>query len=366
MYLTATGVFHYLAERGVVGRRAAIDGDISIIELDRRNRGFVLLRRHGLSLYLKQIKIIDDTNVECLRREAAFYRAVHADPRFSPIADLMPSFVDFDPHRHVVIVQYLPDSENLHQYQRRFAEFPFDAARLAGQTLARQHSDVGRECARTIDRHVFQRKPPWILAFHKQKEVGYDGANLQLLRMIRADDRWQSQMVELHESWRCSDLVHNDFKWNNIVVFAGEHGRIDARVIDWELADCGDALWDAGTMLQCFWSYLVLGTPMDRPLNVDEFAQAADAAIRAFRPPAREFWTAYATGRGFDEPTAASNLLNSVRYAGARMVQTAYEYTRDEPALTDAALTLLNVSRHALDEPRQAIELFMGIPARRA
>jgi len=47
-------------------------------------------------------------------------------------------------------------------------------------------------------------------------------------------------------------LVHNDFKLDNIMLDAGDPGRVEA-VLDWEMATVGDPLVDLGCTL-CYWT----------------------------------------------------------------------------------------------------------------
>ena len=47
-------------------------------------------------------------------------------------------------------------------------------------------------------------------------------------------------------------LVHNDFKLDNVMLNAGDPGRVEA-VLDWEMSTVGDPLVDLGLIL-CYWS----------------------------------------------------------------------------------------------------------------
>ncbi len=47
-------------------------------------------------------------------------------------------------------------------------------------------------------------------------------------------------------------VVHNDFKLDNVMLNAGDPGKIEA-VLDWEMAAVGDPLIDLGVLL-CYWS----------------------------------------------------------------------------------------------------------------
>jgi aminoglycoside phosphotransferase (APT) family kinase protein len=65
--------------------------------------------------------------------------------------------------------------------------------------------------------------------------------------------RWLSERLPAAPA---PTLVHNDFKLDNVMLDAGNPGRIEA-VLDWEMATVGDPLVDLGLVL-CYW-----GQPSD-------------------------------------------------------------------------------------------------------
>lgn len=361
MYLTASSIFHYLVERGLATTEAVVKGDVLITELERHNRGFVVMRQKHVSLYVKQIKIVDDPNVECLRREAACLRAAVADSRFNSLAQIMPRFVDYDPRRNAVVVEYITNSENLHQYQERISEYPVEVGQLFGHALGVLHSEIRCELATQIDSAAFARQPPWILSFHQTTSGHYSGGNQQLREKIRQDSKLQQSLNQLCDQWQTECLIHGDAKWNNFVVFQGVHGAIDARLVDWEMADVGDPCWDVGTVFQSYWTSWILGTPIDGPISVGELVQQAGEALESMRPAMREFWAAYKSQHGLVEDTEIEQLEKCIRHGAARMIQTTYEYMFEEPELNEAAQTLLKFSRWILDDPQAATSLFFQV-----
>jgi len=360
MYLTASTIFHYLLERGLADSQSVVEGDFSITELDRHNRGFIVLRQKQPSLYVKQLKVFDDTNVQCLRREAACLRLAHSKDRFGPIARLMPRFVDHDPRRHTVIVRYLPDSENAHQYQERIGRFPVEIGRLLGNALGVLHGKAGNDLATRAEGTTFPRQAPWVLSFHLTSEGHFSGGNLELQDTIQQDAGICQHLDRLSEQWKGEGLIHGDARWNNFVVYQGEQQAIDGRLIDWEMSDVGDPRWDVGTVLQNYWSYWILGTPISASTSVEQLVERAGGALEPMRSALCEFWKSYAAQRQFSGDIEQNRLEECVRYGAARMIQTTYEYMYDEPELSEAARTLVKCSRWILDQPQAAIPLFFG------
>ncbi|MGH9694429.1 MAG: hypothetical protein ACRD5Z_09825, partial [Bryobacteraceae bacterium] len=83
----------------------------------------------------------------------------------------------------------------------------------------------------------------------------------------------------------------------------------DLRLVDWELADAGDAAWDCANVMQYYWGQWVsVGAPGPEAWN------ALAAALR-------NFWSAYSGG----DEGAQPRFGRATRFTGARMIQTAYE-----------------------------------------
>jgi aminoglycoside phosphotransferase (APT) family kinase protein len=64
---------------------------------------------------------------------------------------------------------------------------------------------------------------------------------------------WLAERVEAHESASTARaaLIHNDFKYDNLVLDPGDLSRVRA-VLDWEMATVGDPLMDLGSSL-AYW-----------------------------------------------------------------------------------------------------------------
>ena len=167
MYLTPTSLIPYLIGRGLVGSESVVRGDLQIAELERNNRCFKVISRHGPSYFVKQVRLLDESTTAGLRREAMVYQLAASNPQFQPLRDLLPRFVAFDERRHAVIVEFLPNSENAHQFHNRAGSYPVEIGRLCGASLGAFHSELGRQFAAQISDAVFQKQPPWILSFHR-------------------------------------------------------------------------------------------------------------------------------------------------------------------------------------------------------
>jgi hypothetical protein len=364
MYLTSSNLVHYLVGRGTIARSSVVEGDFEVHELDGRNRCFKVLRKNDPSLFVKQIKVVDDLNVQCLEREATCYRLAASDPRFAALAKLTPRFIDYDAARFTVIVELLPDSEDLRDCHRRLGSFPVEIARALGRGLGALHSTVGGEFAASADVAVLSKETPWILSVHHStdREAGTDGT---LTRIVREDHDWQLSLDSIRQAWQCETLIHGDLKWDNCIVFPDAAGRPAVRLVDWEMAGFGDAAWDVGSVFQAYWSIAILTALREQPTIPAKVSEVFESGIDSVRPAVREFWQAYVSARQWSAASVSDHLSRCVRCGATRMMQTTFEYAAAIGQVNDRALALFHVSRDLLRDSPRGVSEFLG-PAARA
>jgi aminoglycoside phosphotransferase (APT) family kinase protein len=155
-------------------------------------------------------------------------------------------------------------------------------------------------------------------------------------------------------------VMHGDIKSDNVLVVPPAEGQGGSRVrlVDWELAQVGDAAWDVAGMLQDFVMFWVLSMPGDAA-SADEMANRARYPISALQPAVRAFWRAYRDAAGLAAGEAEATLRRAVRFAGARLIQSAYEMGQASHALPRASVLLLQISANLLAQPELGqVQLF--------
>jgi thiamine kinase-like enzyme len=215
----------------------------------------------------------------------------------------------------------------------------------------------------TLESHRYlsylPRTIPWILSIHQTPDL--DGeislGNTKLISVLREYPDYQNALDELRSEWRIDTLIHGDMKWDNCVVLSktSSEQELKVRIVDWELADLGDACWDVGAILQAFLSFWIFSIQMSTGLSPSQSLHLTNYPLKAMLPAIRAFWEAYRDSMGFSAPETAERLKRSARYAAARMIQTAFESLQRSPQMTPNALCLLQVSMNILQGPQQAI-----------
>lgn len=380
MIITKENITHYLLGRGLLSFDSVVDGDLLVVEATSRNRNFKVIRAAGPGYFVKQVKTFEPQAVETLRYETACYWLSHNDPDFEPLAALMPKFYDSDPARHALVIELLPEGGSLSDYHRQSGAFPVEVGVQMGRILGTYQREMGRRLREGAKSNAFARRVPWILSLHQLNQNLFgqlSAANTQVLNIVQSYPDFPQTLDRMSAGWRFDSLIHGDIKWDNLHVTTGRDetevstgaksegkkagATMNLRLVDWELADFGDACWDAGAVFQSYLSFWVFSMPAVAGVPAEQLVGAAQFPVEKMQPAIRAFWKTYVETRGLNREEARDALERSVSYGAARMIQTAYEYMFHAPQITTSALYLLQLSLNILKSPREATASLLAL-----
>lgn len=296
VFLTASNLAYYLLARGSVTPHSLVDGDFLVAEAGRRNRNYKVILGEHPGLFVKQVQTDETQAISTLEREAACYRMAQSNPKFAPLLQLMPRLIDYDSSRHILIVELLPDGENLTEYHTRMQAFPEEIGQMLGRGLGAYHSEAGRMFGGTQQDNVFPRQAPWILSIHRSNEAWYASlseGNKELIGVVRQQPALMRHLDELQSEWRFEGLLHGDMKWDNCLVFNDGDNQLKLRIVDWELADLGDPLWDTGAVFLSYLTFWIYSMPIVAESTPRSFVPGAAYKLESLQPAMRAFWQAY-------------------------------------------------------------------------
>jgi phosphotransferase family enzyme len=361
MHLTAANLAHFLMGRGLLGADGLVAGDLTILDSSRRNRNFKVIRNSAPSLFVKQMRDMQADAMLTLKREAACYELARDD---SALCRLMPRLIRYDASRHVLIIELLPDAESLADYHAHQKTFPPDIGRLLGEGLGLYHAHAGALLESKELQALFARQVPVILRLEGggHNALGYFGRiGPALSALIQQHQEFQTLLDALGAEWRFDSLIHGDMKWDNVLVFPAQGGGLDFRIVDWEMADFGDAAWDVGAVLQSFLAVWIQSMPIASGLPPEAYVGMAAQPLEAMRPVLRAFWEAYTTKRGFGGDQRKHELERCMRFGAARLVWAAVEQRLYAPQLDPTAAALLQVSLNVLKDPARAVKDLLDV-----
>jgi Phosphotransferase enzyme family len=241
MHLNVANVAQFLICRGHLSPDAILAGDLVVLDASRRNRDFKIIRGGEPGLFIKQMREGQPDAMATLRREAACYGRARDDPALSR---LMPRLVAYDPARHLLIVELLPDAESLADRHAREKTFPAEIGRMLGEGLGLYHAHAPAIVENEAMRSLFARQIPVVLNWQGGSHVAlgqYGGVGPALSAIMQQHPEFQTLLDAIGAEWRFDSLIHGDMKWDNVLVFPTPDGDLDFRIVDWEMADLGDA-----------------------------------------------------------------------------------------------------------------------------
>ena len=324
----------YLLKRRLIGRRSIVAGSLRIGDASSRNRNVrVSDGATGRSYLVKQGVVADSAHT--LANEAALYRRLSAGP--AALRACVPRLHGYDRARGVLILEWIERGEDLERLVASRGGCPPALAAALGRVLAALH-------AVAPDAEELRRDAPWVLALHRPPLEAlryFSEASVELVKRLQADAPLCLALDELREGWVPLALVHRDVKWANCIAHpapgAASSRLTRVKLVDWEMAGWGDPAFDVGS--------------------------AFSDCVAGSRPAAGALWSAYVRAARLDAGAAAALLTRAVRFAGARLVQSAYEYSQEATVLSDRVVGTLAVARELVLAPAAARVSRLGLAA---
>jgi hypothetical protein len=187
---------------------------------------------------------------------------------------------------------------------------------------------------------------------------------LAVLRTIQATEGLPTAVDELG----CIELgdatlLHADVKWDNLLLVR-ESRHLRVRLVDWEGATWGSALWDAGAIIASYLTWWVLSIPVTTGRGPEQLIRLARVPFDRIRPAIRAFWDAYSQRGCATVADSHAAAVQATRLAGYRLLTIAYELTQRSEQLSSAAVLHLQLGSNLLLRSIDGAARFLGITTR--
>ena len=285
--------------------------------------------------------------------EARVYAALTAQG--NGLSSWLAPFHGYDEARGVLALGLVADGRDLRAHQLRTGRFSAELAAALGRALGCLHRDTALP-----QPGADPQRAPWVLSLHRPDLSVFrdaSAAGIELIKTVQRAAGFAEQLDALREGWLVASLVHHDVKWDNCIVFArGASGRTRGlKLIDWEAAAHGDPSWDIGSALSHYLSFWLFSIPVTGTTPPARFPQLAEHPLERMQPAMRACWEAYAAKLG------AETRERAVRYAAARLVQTAFEAAQMSDQLTSGLVLHLQLALNMLKRPHEAAVHLLGL-----
>jgi hypothetical protein len=331
--------------------------------LPGRNENVLVATPGGTTLLVKQGAVASSHAAPGPAIEAAVLQHLSGGQG----GETVPAVRSYDDERDVLVVETLPEATDLWTRVEGTRRIPAAFGAQVGSALAWLHArpieaagaGVG-DLPRLDAPFVFELPIPTI-----DRYVQMSAATVTLVRLLQSDPAIGALLNRLGSSWRRTALIHNDVKFENVLIPRGPAGAARRlQLIDFEMAGIGDPAWDLGA---AFASHLVawirsMPVELDAPAGSADLAAAARLPIEATWPSVRALWGAYLGAQGGPAADRPGDLLaRSVAFAGARTIQAAYELSQPVWLLDARAVLMAQVGANVVRDPSGAAATLLGL-----
>lgn len=350
---TPNDLVHYLLERGLLTAEAVVDHRLTVVPTARRNNNFSVVCTGGPSYFVKSLQPTAAQGLETMRQEASLYTVARAEEALGPLRDVLPQFHLYDPQRSILVVEHIPEATTISELHMQLGEAAGWIAESVGRALGAIHRAAAAALPR-IDPNAFRRITPWALSLHQiTPSFGQPGVQLQTLLLTYPE--YAQALDAMRASWRANTVVHGDMKFDNCL-FTGSDDARRLHIVDWELSDLGDELWDVAGILQnyLFWSAVSTQT---------SGAWSVAMPFEKLQPAMAAFWSAWAEARGVADSDRQPQLERASAFAAARLLQSVMEMLVVTPVMSGHVALMLQTSLNVLRDPAAMARMITGSEA---
>lgn len=329
----------YLRQRSLVSGTS----QLKLRDISRRNHNLVVEIDGHPAWFIKQIQVHVPEVVASLEREARCCEHAHSGGAPAALRELMPRCASYDRDNSVLVMECL-DGVNAADAQ---AAGEIDAASIAGaigRALAQVHNASGAVLGGPLA-DVLPRNLPWVL---RPSRTQWEGSRMsRWVALFESDPEVARELASLREDWQCTSFIHGDARPENFILReSAEPPRL--KLVDWELADVGDPVWDCANVMQHYWTLWLK----------EDGARNAQWDVLCFVH--RAFWKSYLAGREIGADNESQVLRRATQYTGARLVQTAYEQLASLGRCTSFVQRIALLARRLMTDPERALAVLKG------
>jgi hypothetical protein len=358
--LTERMVVPFLVERGLLDTLAIVDGDLEVVNMSRRNVNFRVTTTHEPSYFVKQA--VGTDRIGTIGREAAFLMAAACAAGYSGMRSYLPSVVAWDQERHILVFNLEPDTYSLAEHHLRTRRHTSGLARqvaIALRQLHRWRPDADESIHDACTNH----EPPPILSIHRPDLRVFEhmsGSGLENNKNLQETPNITPRFDAMRRAWRPWSILHGDMKWDNVVLLPKPDGKsgFQVQLVDWEMVQLGDPLWDAASFLAQYLDAWIASIPV---AGNSPRAAAASTPLSRIQPAMRQFWEVYTRGIPATTTDRTLALERIVGYASARLVQFAIEADQQSAVLSASGVVRLQVAHNMMQRPLEAASSLLGL-----
>lgn len=364
MLLTEHNICYYLLEKGMIDLPALVNGPFTARRSDSRNNNFIINKEYdNHKLFIKQVKAQDAEKIETLRTEANCYQLAATDIQYKALKEFLPAFHYYDALNNVLIIEQVRDVLSLQDFYFQLYDFNNNLPQLLADILASYHASVNSVFQQSAFQ-TFRKQKPWIFTITTSAPFWPAGpqptVEQQIVQLIFKNKEFVQLLALAEQEWQPASLTHNDVKFNNFLMhYDFDKKKINGvKLIDWELADVGDPLWDVAAVIQNF-LFLWVGTDLPEQANMPQ--NFRKIKLEEVQPCIEQFWKRYIEQMKIDINQQQLVLMKVVKYTALKLIHACFETAPSSATLQPMSVKMLQMSLNILRAPADAAIRLLGI-----
>ncbi|WP_343624325.1 phosphotransferase family protein [Flavobacterium lindanitolerans] len=358
MQLIPENVYHYLHKRQLIDEEAVVRGHFMVHPVKTRNTILKVIVEPHNSLFVKQTGN-DAVSKSLFLREINAYDLFKNSQTFSAVAPVTSHLLDHDDENNVMVFELLHNAKNLTEYYMLTKNFDLHLAREQASILALCHIRPKAE----TDTSLFPKLLPWVLQLDRHTADAFfanNEASAAAIQLIKDNPLLLNALSQLGATWQYTHLIHGDIKWINFLAIENENG-ISQRLIDWELADIGDPMWDVAGLLQSYVATWLLGFDNNNPFSnkLPEHMKFYD--LKNMQPSAQAFIYQYIEEKSIPESDHPAFFTRLMQFTAARILQTSIEGITFNTKIEANNMRCIQLAFNIMENPLAALEELFDI-----
>ena len=364
MLLTETNIIHYLLDRGLVDASSFVKGNFSCRTGQNRHTHFIINKEFDADRFFIKQAITNAEKSASLRREGLFYELASANENFQALQKYLPEILLFDIKSSVLIVEYLGDFINLHDWLTNGSAME-NTERVRTElatALYSLHSINDRDTGELKEVDFFYEFKPWILRLPEMKTANDRAARSEAesdgLELIFSIPGFVPLIEQATKLWEPSCKIHGDSKLNNFLLKKEQTSEeFELKLIDWELVNTGDPLWDLATVFQSvLTAWVISEDPLFKNTNAGKTFD-----INTMQQFISGCWEKYAELQNWEILVGKAKFDKCTAFCALRLLHSCFETTPGAKSLRPYSARLLQLAHNILLNPSKAGEQLLGV-----
>lgn len=347
MRLTKKNITYYLLDKGFLQPKSFLSGDYVVTQTMSRNCIFKIEHQQTNGLFIKQLLNQDTTNSYLMQKDATSHYLIHQSDLYKETATYIPKYYGYDPNHNILVTEYFKGTKNLHEVTYIEKQLSTKYAEKMAAILASFHFDIRSHLDEITSLQFYTKQLPWILNIGNIHNADPKGTNNSVILELHKHPELLKKIDTVASTWDAYSLIHGDVKWMNFIVMPNQE---DVKLIDWEIADVGDPLWDVAGVFQSYLSSWVLSFNNQNVQQHIQYQGQEFLNLENILSIIKHFWDTYAALQEFTKEDKEDKLLKTLSYMAVRMVQTAFENNMSQIQLFANSARILQFSNHILTQ----------------